>query len=208
MEDRRLGTLIPQVQAGQPAALDELVDLFQPRVYGFVAKMIGPGPDAEEITQEVFLRVIRTLPEYKHDGRFTAWIFRIAANLVRDRMRRRKRDGPLFSGGSAEGSAGGDDDRDDPLARAPDRGPAPEEPLGLAEDVDRMRWALSQLGDAEREAILLRHYSDMAFKEIADATGCPLGTVLARVHRGLKRLRSLMESAEAKPGPAGKVRTT
>jgi len=65
--------------------------------------------------------------------------------------------------------------------------------METAEDVARMQWALERLGPEEREAILLRHYSDLPFKEIAAVMSCPLGTVLARVHRGLKHLRALME---------------
>jgi RNA polymerase sigma-70 factor (ECF subfamily) len=189
MENRQLSRLIERVQGGDSAALDELVEQYQPRVYGFVAKMIGPGPDAEEITQEVFLRVVRTLDAYRHDGKFTAWIFRIAANLVRDRVRRRKRENELFA---AEPGGGEDGERDDPVSWAPDPRPA-EDPLERAEDIAGMQRALARLNPEEREAILLRHYSDLAFKEIAEVMGCPLGTVLARVHRGLNHLRALME---------------
>lgn len=194
MEDRQLTRVIGRVQDGESAALDELVDAYFPRVYGFVAKMVGPGPDAEELTQEVFLRVVRTMDSYHHDGKFTAWVFRIAANLVRDRVRRRKRENDLFA--ADPGRA--DDDYEDPISRTADDGPAPSQPLETGEDLARMRWALDQLGPVEREAIMLRHYSDLPFKEIAEVMSCPLGTVLARVHRGLKHLRNLMESKAAR----------
>lgn len=190
MDNRQLSRLIAQVQDGDSSALDEVVQEYMPRVYGFIAKMIGSGADAEELTQEVFLRVVRTVEAYHHDGKFTAWIFRIAANLVRDRVRRRRREGELFA---ADAGGSNDETREDPIAAAPDQGPEPGRPAELAEDVACMQWAMSQLGPEEREAILLRHYSDLAFKEIAEVMNCPLGTVLARVHRGLKHLRALME---------------
>jgi RNA polymerase sigma-70 factor (ECF subfamily) len=195
MEDRQLSRLIARVQGGESSALDQLVDEYFPRVYGFVAKMVGPGPDAEELAQEVFLRVVRTMESYHHDGKFTAWVFRIAANLVRDRVRRRKREAEMFA---VDPSRGGDDEHEDPVSRAPDDGPTPSQPMETGEDLVRMRWALEQLGPEEREAILLRHYSDLPFKEIAEVMSCPLGTVLARVHRGLKHLRNLMESRAAR----------
>jgi RNA polymerase sigma-70 factor (ECF subfamily) len=195
MEDRRLNRLIARVQDGETAALDELVDQYFPRVYGFVAKMVGPGADAEELTQEVFLRVVRTMESYHHDGKFTAWVFRIAANLVRDRVRRRKREAEMFA---ADAGRSEDAEQEDPVSRAADDGPAPSQPIETGEDLVRMRWALDQLGPEEREAIMLRHYSDLPFKEIAQVMSCPLGTVLARVHRGLKHLRNLMESKAAR----------
>ena len=190
MDERPLAAIIAQAQRGDAAALEALVDRYGHRLFGFFYRLAGHRNDAEDLTQEVFVRVVRMVAAYKDDGRFEAWLFRIAANLARDRIRRSRRMPPRLLTDS-------DDSAEDPLLDvAHDASPA--EPLERAEDVDRLNAALEQLPDAEREIIMLRHFSQLSFKEIADMLGLPLGTALARSHRGLLRLRGLMEASPAR----------
>ena len=163
-----------------------LVDAYGPRVYGLVYRLTGSRADAEDLLQEVMLRVVRRIGEYQHRGRVEAWLFEIAANLVRDRARR----------AAVRGTAGlvepGPDP--DPLAEAPDpRQAAPDLRLRLREEIDELQEALRRLPPAEREVIMLRHFSQMSFQEIAAAMGTPLGTALARAHRGLRKLRQWLD---------------
>lgn len=69
-------------------AFDEIVDAYAGRLYGFFHCMLGRREEAEDLVQEVFVRVVKSIPEYREEGRFEAWLFRIAGNLVRDRLRR------------------------------------------------------------------------------------------------------------------------
>jgi RNA polymerase sigma-70 factor (ECF subfamily) len=186
MQSDALDEAIARAQAGDPGGFDVLVDAYASRVYGFCYRFTGSRADAEDLLQEVMLRVVRRIGDYAHRGRFEAWLFRIAANLVRDRARQaagRPGSAPIDSG-----------DGIDALRRAPDqRQASPDFRLRLREDVDELQGALEKLPAAEREVIVLRHFSEMSFQEISEAMGAPLGTTLARAHRGLRKLREWLD---------------
>jgi RNA polymerase sigma-70 factor (ECF subfamily) len=195
VQDPELTALIAAAQRGDAQALHGLVDRYSSRLFGFLFRLCGRRNEAEDLMQEVFVRIVRTIERYRDDGRFEAWLFRIAANLVRDSIRRRRRR-PTQIGPDAN-------DDDDPLDRAADSAGPPEAALETAEEVARLNAALQRLPDAEREVIMLRHFSDLSFKEVADIMGTPIGTALARSHRALRRLKELMEAGEGRhPGVA------
>ncbi len=202
MDGEALAAVIRGAQRGDPAAYDVLVDQYAGRLFGFLLRLTGSRHDAEDLMQEVFLRVVRMIGHYDHHGRFEAWLFRIAMNLVRDRGRRASRTPRLVEapGGSAadDGAAGGPDILDGLRGAEP---PA-DASLVLEENIDALNTALAALPDAEREVIMLRHFSQMSFKEISDMMGTPLGTALARAHRGLARLRSIMNPTPGESGSA------
>lgn len=192
LQPEQLEAVIERAQRLDPDAFDTLVDAYGQRLFGFLYRFTQAREEAEDLLQEVFLRVVRTLPDYTHEGRFEGWLFRIAANLARDRIRRVRRRPTIVSMSS------GDDESNDPehgpdWDHADERESSPEQPAIHREEVDRMHTALAQLPDAEREVIMLRHYSVLSFAEIAELMGTPLGTALARAHRGLAKLRKIME---------------
>jgi len=201
MDGEALANVIRGAQRGDAASLDRLVRLYAGRVYGFLYRMTGDRDAAEDLMQEAFMRLVRTIGDYEHDGRFEAWLFRIAANLARDRVRRLAR-GPRWvdgqGGADATEAAGA---RIDGLVAVDE---AADAAMMQGEAVDALNAALRRLPDAEREVIMLRHFSQMSFKEIARLMGTPMGTALARAHRGLARLRQLM-GAEDAGAPAGAI---
>jgi len=162
-------------------AFDEIVDAYAGRLYGFFHRMLGRREEAEDLVQEVFVRVVKSIPEYREEGRFEAWLFRIAGNLVRDRLRR------PTAGDAVDPQAGVNDP---PSERVKGVGDG----LERREEIDRLQPLLAKLPSVEREAVLMRHYGELSFAEIAEYTAAPLGTVLSRVHRGLAKLREWMES--------------
>ena len=171
-------SVIARAQRGDAEAFDELVDRYAGRLCGFFRRMLGRRAEADDLVQEVFVRVVQTIERYREDGRFESWLFRIAANLARDRMRGcRKTDAAGSPAGFEEAAA------------------AQRDPLVLQEDVDRLQSAMGRLPDAEREVILLRHYGQLQFDEIAALMETPLGTALARGHRGFAKLREWIEPA-------------
>jgi len=191
MDEAALAEAIRGAQRGEALAFDRLVDAYAPRLHGFLYRLTGSRQEAEDLLQEVYLRLVRTIAAYSHDGRFDAWLFRIAANLVRDRVRRRRRSPTILSG---EGPEDGEATGASMLSQIDGHGPGVDAAMMLREELDELGVALAELPAAEREVILLRHFSQMSFKEIASATGVPLGTALARGHRGLARLRKLMDA--------------
>jgi len=184
MNADELAAWIRRAQAGEAAAFDALIECYSARLYGYLYRLTGSRDDAEDLLQDVFLRVVRMIGRYEHDGRFEAWVFRIATNLIRDRVRR-VRTSPSIAGDSDIDLLG-----DEAAATEPHD---PSWRMQVAEDTDRLQRALEKLSRPEREVIMLRHFSDLSFKEIAGLMGTPLGTALARAHRGLARLRQLME---------------
>jgi len=167
-----------------PEALETLVDLYSPRVYGLLYRLCGSRDAAEELLQETFLRVVRTIDRYEHTGKFEAWLFRIAANLARDRARQGRRRGSMASL---------DESPVDAELSSPDRMSTDAEPqrrLMQKEACDRLLECLERLTHPEREILYLRHFSGLSFQKIAEILEVPLGTALARAHRALKRLRA------------------
>ncbi|MCP4247891.1 MAG: sigma-70 family RNA polymerase sigma factor [bacterium] len=195
MEDDGLADLIDRAQRREPQAFDDLVERYGRRLFGYLYRLTGSRDDADDLLQEVFVRLVRTIGGYQHDGRFEGWLFRIATNLARDRVRRIRQAPAVLSLDVDQGQH--DADRETSIATqlTDPLGPAPDTSLQQGEDADRLQQALGELPDAEREVILLRHFSGMSFAEVAEAMGTPLGTALARSHRGLGKLRALLEGA-------------
>jgi RNA polymerase sigma-70 factor (ECF subfamily) len=180
-----LDDILRRAQRADPDALADIVRFYSTRLFGLLNRLTGSRDAAEDLLQETFLRVVGTIGAYEDRGRFESWLFRIAANLARDHLRRSR----LRRVQSLDAAG--------PNGEPRTAGPAPVEwrPLERLEEADRcdaLLAALEQLGDAEREVILLRHYSELSFRQIADLLGIPLGTALARGHRGLRRLRALL----------------
>ena len=191
METADLTILVRRAQEHEPAAFDALVDLYADRLFGFLYRLTGSRPDAEDLLQELFVRVVRMLPKYQHTGSFEGWLFRIATNLARDWIRRARRTPPTVRLSGEQD--GGEQGRDLSWDRVADlSGSAPDYRMDLTEQADALQQALAQLPTAEREVVMLRHFSEMSYAGIAKAMGTPLGTALARGHRGLGKLREIM----------------
>jgi len=190
MDQRSLREAIASAQAGRASGYEALLEAYGPRLHGFFFRATGSSHDAEDLLGELTLRLLRRLKDYRHRERFEAWLFRIAANLVRDHVRRRARH-------SGRVSLSARDEQGRCLAeRLAGRDRPVQTRLLRDEQVAGLQAALEQLDLPTREVILLRHFGQMRFREIAEATGRPLGTVLARAHRGLKELRRTMEAAD------------
>ena len=165
---------------GDEEAWRAIVETYSARVYGLVKAQCGNNDLAEEITQSAFCTIVAKLPAYTEVGKFESWLFRIAMNRLRDEMRRRKRQAISVEEQSLIGLAGGHE---------------PESTVATADDPEilQLRAAMLRLSDSDQRIIYLRHYGELSFKQIADVLGEPLGTVLARQHRALKKLSELMK---------------
>ncbi|MCB9846670.1 MAG: sigma-70 family RNA polymerase sigma factor [Phycisphaeraceae bacterium] len=173
-------SLLEAAARGDAGAWRTLVGSYAHRVFALARSRMHDDDRAEEITQSVFVTVATKLRDggYSERGRFESWLFRVAMNRIRDEARRERRQASPVAPESLRGVE----------AREPE-----ESPYG---DVAfrALREALSQLGEADREVIHLRHQAGMSFKEIAELLGEPLGTLLARHHRALRKLKAIMGS--------------
>ena len=183
MDEAAFEQLLRRAQRREADALETLYELYCRRVFGLLYRLTGSRDVAEDLLQATFLRVVRVLPDYEHSGRFEAWLFRIAANLVRDRARKRSRHQKAME---REFPRRADEQRSNAATPQPVR---PDEELDRQESAQRLQVCLADLSEMEREIILLRHYSELSFREIAEMLDIPLGTALSRAHRALARMR-------------------
>lgn len=183
LESEQLAELVERASRGDEHAWQVIVERCAPRMHAIVRAQCRDDELAEEIVQSTFCTVVRTLPTYEEAGRFESWLMRIAMNRLRDEMRRRGRHAVPTEEGVLVGLAGGAD------------APAP---AGLDPGAARaLQKALGRLSDADREIIHLRHVGGLGFKEIAETLDTPIGTLLARHHRALRKLRGMLEGSEA-----------
>ncbi len=174
---------LQRAAGGNEAAWQRIVEAYTPRVFGLIRAQCDNADLAEEITQSTFCTIVARIGQYTELGRFESWLFRIAMNRLRDEMRRRKRHARPVEPEALVGLAGAEEPPSD-AAAGPD-------------EVQALRAALERLSEADRRVIHLRHFAGLSFARIAEVLGEPLGTVLARQHRALGKLRQMLaEGAE------------
>ncbi|TFV95492.1 sigma-70 family RNA polymerase sigma factor [Algoriphagus kandeliae] len=176
--------LIAQYRNGNEAAFDLLVDRYKTKVYTTILLIVKDQELAEDLLQDVFVKVINTLhsDKYNEEGKFQPWIMRIAHNLAVDHFRKSRRypviimeDGSnifnslRFSEGNVE---------DDQVKE---------------EEVALIRRLIDELPEAQKQVLIMRHYMDMSFQEIADQTGVSINTALGRMRYALIHLRKKMK---------------
>jgi len=176
-DDGRLDDgLMARIADGDQEAMRELVARWERPVHGFLYHMVGATEDAEDLAQETFLRVFTEAPRYQPERRFRAWFFRIAGNLARSQLRRRKivrwvRFEPLW-----HDRAGAERGADDELA--------------VAEQREAVRRAIAELPWRQRQAVVLKRFEDLSYREIAvalDATVPGVESLLQRATAALRR---------------------
>ena len=175
--------LVAAFQAGDRGAFEAMVDRWERKIQGVVYRVVGNREDARDVAQEVFLKVYRGLGDFKQEARFSSWLYQIALNASRDRLRRRR--GRTFVSLDDVGEA----------AEIP-RGPATRSALDLIEAQDLSRTvgaAVSALPEEQREVIVLKEFEGLTFVEIADVLSVPVSTVKTRLYRGLAELRRRLE---------------
>lgn len=183
-----LSDLLTRAANRDSRAWERLVHLYARRVYAAARSRLGSPEAAEEITQSVMTTVFEQITggRYRDDGRFESWLFRIAMNRVRDAARARSRNARLAE----------DSRHTHGLRLADDPAPDPEK----AGERSALRHALVNLPEADQEVLSLRHHAELSFQTIASLLDAPLGTVLARHHRALAKLRAqLTEHAGDSP---------
>jgi RNA polymerase sigma-70 factor (ECF subfamily) len=159
--------LVQRVQAGDRDALSALIQSQQTYVYSIAMSLMHNPADAADMTQEAFVRLLRSLGTYRGETKFTTWLYRLVTNICLDGLRRRGR--PVESLDEPSGGSAGDDAQSvgERLADT-DRWTHPEEDIELRESASEVRRALEQLPAPQRLALTLHYFQDMRYEDIAD----------------------------------------
>jgi len=183
--------LVAQAAAGSREAFDDLVRRHQVSIVSLARALTNGSADAEDLAQEVFLRVWRSLRGFRGDSTFRTWLHRVAVNVIHSHHGRVSRLRRLFQPASAESAA----ERDtDPIESAAD-------PVNVESDLvmrDAIDRALASLPEELRVAVTLRDIQGLDYKEIAAVLDVPIGTVESRIFRGRQRLKPLLEPLRVK----------
>ncbi len=181
--------LVREAQAGSDAAFNRLVNLFGGLMYNLAYRMSGNAADAEELTQEVFVKLFRSIRKFRGDSKFTTWLYAMAVNTNRSGLRKIRR----IAGREVVRL----DDRDDAGNKVcrdvVDSGEIPGEAMMRNESLARVEAAITKLAHDYRAVIVLRDLQGLAYEEIAVALGCSLGTVKSRLARARMRVKNQLQ---------------
>jgi RNA polymerase sigma-70 factor (ECF subfamily) len=171
--------LILLVQEGQNQAFDTLVGRYKNRLYSYLYRLLGNESEAEEFAQETFVRAYMHADKYRTIARFSTWLYTIATNLVRNRIRNIKRRPRMVSIWTED--SGGEDGR---WVDIKDESPTPEETMDRKRLQEMIQQAIEKIPSKYRAAFVLREINGLSYEEIAATTGLKLGTVRSRINRG------------------------
>lgn len=188
-EDTSVAELVEKARQGDKRAFGSLVELYKDKIYSYVSRMLQDPSEAQDVTQEAFVRAYEALPAFRGASSFRTWLYRIASNLAIDSVRGRKRRGrnaiPLDQPlDSEEGELA-------PQLAEESRGPAEE---ALSQELQqKVQEAILELSPKLRPVLILYDLQGMSYREIAQTLGCPLGTVKSRLFNARNQLKDILE---------------
>jgi RNA polymerase sigma-70 factor (ECF subfamily) len=176
--------MIRAAAAGDLVAFEKIVRAYQQNIWRFLRRFLGDAAAAEDVAQEVFLRLYRSLPSFAHQAKFSAWVFKIARNAALDELRRQKRRERLMVAAATvavtDGATGSDGTTGE--ARV------------------EIEAALAALPDDLRETVVLVEVFGLPYAEVSDVVGVPVGTIKSRMFRARERMQDWARCAEEAAG--------
>jgi RNA polymerase sigma-70 factor (ECF subfamily) len=176
--------------AGNKAAFDVLVHRHKARLYSYLLRLLRDPSDAEEVAQETLVRAYVHADKYRNIAKFSTWLYTIATNLVRNRIRKSRSAPRMFSISLGKGDEDGEER--DPID-LPDDSDLPDRQLEKSELHALVAKGIERIPSKYREAFVLREVNHFTYEEIAAITGLKLGTVRSRINRGRGHFRDVME---------------
>ena len=177
-------TLLRRLRDRDERAFRELVEAHRDRVFNITYRMLGNRSEAEDVAQEVFITVFKTIDTFREESRFSTWLYRVTVNHCKNRIkylaRRHDRDRDELDETSREANG---------AAGAPPRHVQPDVALEGAQLEVLLQEAIASLDDDQRVVVVLRDIEDLSIEEICEITGLPDGTVKSRLHRARLQLR-------------------
>jgi RNA polymerase sigma-70 factor (ECF subfamily) len=183
------GPLVIYAQKGDMKAYDQLVMRHRNRVFAMIRNMTHNDADAWDLSQDVFIKAWNALGTFEAKAKFTTWLYRIAHNVVYDWNRRRKH--------SMAGELNDEileNERIDPSAIAiPHVHESPDKQMSLAELKQKIELALEKISPEHRQIVIWKDVQGLSYKEIADVSGCTIGTVMSRLFYARQKLQTLLK---------------
>ncbi|AHB75046.1 MULTISPECIES: RNA polymerase sigma factor RpoE [Pandoraea] len=197
MSEREIDqALVERVQKGDKAAFELLVAKYHRKIIRLVSRLVRDAAEVEDVTQEAFIKAYRALPQFRGESAFYTWLYRIAVNTAKNHLATQGRRAPTSTEANAEEAetfAEADQLRDINT---------PESMLMSKQIAQTVNLAMEALPDELRTAITLREIEGLSYEEIAEAMGCPIGTVRSRIFRAREaiasRLRPLLDTPDGK----------
>jgi RNA polymerase sigma-70 factor, ECF subfamily len=183
-------TLISLAAAGDASAFQRLVEQHRSMVYRVAYQFAGNHQDAEDIAQEVFVKVYRSLHSFRHDAQLSSWLYRIVMNACIDHKRR----------GALIGAAVWGREGEDQMQEIPEDAPGPERRAYAGQLGEVLASEIRRLPAGQRMVLVMRHYQGMKLSEIAAALGLAEGTVKRQLHAAVHRLRKSLTAAKVGTG--------
>ena len=188
--------LVEACQAGEASAFDVLVARWEDKIRGAAYRFLGSEEEARDVAQEAFLKAYRALGGFKREARFSSWLYQIATNLCRDRLRRRRTRAAVSL-----------EELEETGPVIVETRPGAHELLQQRDLARAVRRAVHALSEEQREVVILKEYQGLTFLEIAQSLDLPVSTVKTRLYRGLGQLRLRLEregvrGAAPLPAPA------
>lgn len=178
--------LVHRHAAGDASAFEEIFETHQAMIYNLALRYTGDPHRAEDLAQEALLKVASNLQSFRGKSSLKTWIYQVAANCFRSRLRRKRLDTRSL-------------DREEGAPEPSDVRAGPEDRAYGAEINNRLTAALAELPVAFREAVVLRDVEGLSYAEIAEVAGCRLGTVRSRIARGREALRQALIAEDTRP---------
>jgi RNA polymerase sigma-70 factor (ECF subfamily) len=190
--------LLTAYALGDREAFTQLVGLIGSRLYGFVCRFLRDACLAEDVYQEILVKLAKNASGFDRRAKFNTWLYRIARNACLDELRKKKR-------GKTLNIDNPDDRRENGLETLPSDTPPPDERATMAELGKKIAEAVANLPEEQREVFLLKEDGGLTFAEIAETLGCGLETVKSRMRYALARLRSALAREARLFGMADKI---
>ncbi len=181
--------IVERFNSGDNSVFSVLADRYLNKAYQIAYGILGNKQDAEEVSQDVFVRIYKALTKFRGDAEFSTWMYRIAVNLAKNKYRWNKSRGSKKNI-SIQASLGNDEDSFSLEDRISDESPLPDEKVELSEFEQNIMDEIEELPELYREALILRNVEEMSYEDIAKVLGCKLGTIKSRIARAREELKS------------------
>jgi RNA polymerase sigma-70 factor (ECF subfamily) len=177
--------LVEKIKSGDQRAFEQLVTQYEKTVYSISLRILGNNDTALDASQDVFLKIYRSINTFRAESRLSTWIYRITVNMCMDYIRKNERHKALSLNQGEDGEPGLE-------FNIADTNPTPDQHLDICETKEMMRQAIEKLSKDHKAVIVLRDIQGYSYSEIADILSCSEGTVKSRINRARERLRTIL----------------